>query len=147
VPSVPRARRQILAQPREPRLRARVREQGDPRLHRRVEIRRRPRPGTRRRSRPGCGSAWNKPSSNTIFTITCSALRATCLRSAGSALLSMRDPKKRMLRQTKLLFVGRLVRKSKGSKTKRFAFDKPQLRRRRPVREKPPSPSHDEGLD
>ena len=96
---------------------------------------------------PGCGSAWKNPSSNTIFAITCSALRATCLRSAGSAILSMRDPKKRMLRQTKRLFVGRLVSKSKGSKTKRFAFDKPQLGRRRPAREKPPSPSHDEGLD
>ena len=57
------------------------------------------------------------------------------------------SPQSRVLRQTKRLFVGRLVDKSKGSKTKRFAFDKPQLRRRRPVREKPPSPSHDEGLD
>ena len=100
------------------------------------------------RGRPASMSlSAQNPSSNTIFAITCSALRATCLRSAGSAILSMRDPKKRMLRQTKRLFVGRLVSKSKGSKTKRFAFDKPQLGRRRPVREKPPSPSHDEGLD
>jgi hypothetical protein len=49
--------------------------------------------------------------------------------------------------QTKPLVVGRLVDKSKGSKTKRFAFDKPQLRGRRPVWEEPPSPAHDEGLD
>jgi hypothetical protein len=52
-----------------------------------------------------------------------------------------------MLRQTKRLLVGRLVDKRKRSKTKRLAFDKPQLRRRRLVREEPPSPSHDEGLD
>jgi hypothetical protein len=45
----------------------------------------------------------------------------------------VRDPKKRMLRQSKRLFVGRLVGKSEGSKTKRFAFDKPQPR---PVRKK-----------
>src|SRR6185436_9582034 len=40
-----------------------------------------------------------------------------------------------------------LVSKRKRYKTKRFAFDELQLRRRRPIREKPPSPSHDEGLD
>ena len=49
--------------------------------------------------------------------------------------------------KTRWLFFVRLVDKSKGSKTKRFAFDKPQLRRRRPVREEPSSPSHDERLD
>jgi hypothetical protein len=47
---------------------------------------------------------------------------------------------------TRLLLVWP-VDKSKGAKTESCAFDKPQLRRRRPVREKPPSPAHDEGLD
>ncbi len=51
------------------------------------------------------------------------------------------------IHKTKRLFFGWLVDKSKGAKTERLAFDKPQLRRRRPVREKPPSPAHDEGLD
>jgi hypothetical protein len=40
-----------------------------------------------------------------------------------------------------------LVGKSKGSETEHLAFDKPQLRLRRPVRKEPPSPSHDEGQD
>jgi hypothetical protein len=96
---------------------------------------------------PGCGSAWKKPSSNTIFAITCSALRATCLRAQDLRFLSIRDPKKRMLRQTKRLFVGRPVDKRKGAKTESCAFDKPQLRRRRPVGEEPSSPAHNEGLD
>jgi hypothetical protein len=52
-----------------------------------------------------------------------------------------------MFRQAERLFIGRLEDKSKRPETKHFAFDKPQLRRGRPVREKPPSPSHDEGLD
>ena len=47
---------------------------------------------------------------------------------------------------TRLLLVWP-VDKSKGARTESCAFDKPQLRRRRPVREKPPSPAHDEGLD
>jgi hypothetical protein len=49
--------------------------------------------------------------------------------------------------ETKRLRVGRLVDKSKGSKTKLLAFHESQLRRRRPVREKPPSLAHDKGLD
>ena len=52
----------------------------------------------------------------------------------------------RLRKTTRLLLVWP-VDKSKGAKTESRAFDKPQLRRRRPVREKPPSPAHDEGLD
>src|SRR5258708_16912154 len=52
-----------------------------------------------------------------------------------------------MFRKTRWLFVVRLVGKSKGPETEHLAFDKPQLRLRCPVREEPPSPSHDEGLD
>jgi hypothetical protein len=46
-----------------------------------------------------------------------------------------------------LLFFVRLVGKSKDSVTERFAFDKPQLRLRRPVCEEASSLSHDNGLD
>src|SRR5690606_26103968 len=45
------------------------------------------------------------------------------------------------------VLVGRLVGKRKRTKTQRLAFDKLQLRGRRPLRKKPPSPSHDERLD
>ena len=45
------------------------------------------------------------------------------------------------------LFFVWLVEKSKGPGTEHLAFDKPQLRRRRPVWEEPPSPSHDVGHD
>ena len=52
-----------------------------------------------------------------------------------------------MFRKTKRLLFVRLVGKSKGPETEHLAFDKPQLRLRRPVWEEPPSPSHDEGQD
>ena len=52
-----------------------------------------------------------------------------------------------MFRKTRWLLFVRLVDKSKDLETEHLAFDKPQLRRRRPVWEEPPSPSHDEGLD
>jgi hypothetical protein len=45
----------------------------------------------------------------------------------------------------KLLFFVRLVDQSKGPATEHLAAHKPQLRRRRPVWEEPPSPSHDVG--
>ena len=52
-----------------------------------------------------------------------------------------------MFRKTKRLFVVRLVDQSKGPETEHLAFDQSQLRRRRPVWEEPPSPSHDVGQD
>src|SRR2546430_4687524 len=52
-----------------------------------------------------------------------------------------------MFRKTRWLLFVRLVGKSKGPETEHLAFDKPQLRLRRPVWEEPPSPSHDKGLD
>src|SRR5215218_632222 len=54
---------------------------------------------------------------------------------------------RRMFPKTTRLLLVWPVDKSKGAKTESCAFDKPQFRRRRPVREKPPSPAHDEGLD
>ncbi len=76
-----------------------------------------PVPGWRRP--PGCKPARRRSSASS----------ATCFR-----------------KTTRLLLVWP-VDKRKGAKTESCAFDKPQLRRRRPVREKPPSPAHDEGLD
>src|SRR5262245_25132266 len=40
-----------------------------------------------------------------------------------------------------------LVDQREGARTERLALDQPQLRRGRPVREEPPAPPHDEGLD
>jgi hypothetical protein len=51
------------------------------------------------------------------------------------------------VRKTTRLLLVWSVDKRKGATTESCAFDEPQLRRRRPVREKPPSPAHDEGLD
>ena len=48
-------------------------------------------------------------------------------------------------RKTRRLVFVRLVDQSKGPATEHLAFDQPQLRRRRPVWEEPPSPSHDVG--
>ena len=55
------------------------------------------------------------------------------------------DSLESMFRKTRRLFFVRLVDQSKGPATEHLAAHKPQLRRRRPVWEEPPSPSHDVG--
>src|SRR5215208_3593152 len=118
----------------------------------------------------GTGSS----STNAAFTLPCCALRGTsggetmtspggagisCLATTTSVLGWRRSPGRKparrrssasstaCFRKTTRLLLFWPVDKSKGAKTESCAFDKPQLRRRRPFREKPPSPAHDEGLD
>jgi hypothetical protein len=79
-----------------------------------------------------------------LLTNEASARRTGVKQQIEPTLLGLIRP---CFRKTTRLLLVWPVDKSKGAKTESCAFDKPQLRRRRPVREKPPSPAHDEGLD